>query len=45
MNNLKEKDTQYIANTYGRFPVEIVSGKGSLVYDNEGKRYIDSFIR
>ena len=41
MNNLKEKDTQYIANTYGRFPVEIVSGKGSLVYDNEGKRYID----
>ena len=41
MNNLKEKDTTYIANTYGRFPVEIVSGKGSVVYDNEGKRYID----
>ena len=41
MNNLKEKDTTYIANTYGRFPVEIASGKGSIVYDNEGKRYID----
>ena len=41
MSNLKEKDTTYIANTYARFPVEIVSGKGSLVFDNEGKRYID----
>ncbi len=38
---LTEKDTQYVANTYKRFPVEIVSGKGSLVYDTEGKRYID----
>ena len=28
-------------NTYGRFPVEIVSGKGSIVYSPEGKRYID----
>ena len=41
MSILQEKDTTYIANTYGRFPVEIVSGKGSVVYDNEGKRYID----
>ena len=37
----KELDAQYIAHTYGRFPVEIVSGKGSLVYDDEGKRFID----
>lgn len=41
MNNLKEKDALYVANTYGRFPVEIVSGKGSIVYDSEGKKYID----
>lgn len=41
MSNLKEKDALYVANTYGRFPVEIVSGKGSVVYDSEGKRYID----
>ena len=27
--------------TYGRFPVAIVSGKGSLLYDDEGKEYID----
>ena len=39
--SVKEKDQYYIANTYGRFPVEIVSGKGSLVYDENGKEYID----
>ena len=39
--NLKEADKQYIANTYARFPVELVSGKGSLVYDETGKEYID----
>ena len=39
--NLKDKDKTYIAPTYNRFPVEIVSGKGSVVYDETGKRYID----
>lgn len=38
---VKQADQQYIANTYKRFPVEIVSGKGSVVYDDQGKRYID----
>lgn len=38
---VKQTDQQYIANTYKRFPVEIVSGKGSVVYDDNGKRYID----
>ena len=38
---LKEKDKKYIANTYARFDVDIVSGKGSEVYDSNGKRYID----
>ena len=37
----KELDNQYVAHTYGRFPVEIVAGKGSLVYDETGKEYID----
>ena len=35
-----EKDKKYIAGTYNRFPVEIVSGKGSVVYDTDGKQYI-----
>ncbi|MBR0087630.1 MAG: acetylornithine/succinylornithine family transaminase [Lachnospiraceae bacterium] len=39
--NIKEKDKAYIAPTYNRFPVEIVSGKGSLVQDETGKEYID----
>ncbi len=39
--NIKELDSQYIANTYARFPIEIVSGKGSKLYDADGKEYID----
>ena len=34
-------DKSYVAPTYGRFPVELVSGKGSTVYDTAGKAYID----
>lgn len=41
MSELKSIDKEYIANTYARFPVELVSGKGSLVYDETGKEYID----
>ncbi len=39
--NIFEKDNSFIANTYARFPIALESGKGSLVYDNEGKEYID----
>lgn len=38
---IKELDQTYIAGTYNRFPVEIVKGKGSLAYDENGKEYID----
>ena len=41
MSFITETDKQYIANTYARFPVELVSGKGSVVLDSEGKEYID----
>ena len=34
-------DQTYVAGTYGRFPVEIVSGKGSLMTGSDGKQYID----
>ena len=34
-------DKEYVAGTYGRFPVELVSGKGSVVTDVNGKDYID----
>lgn len=39
--NVKELDNTYIADTYARFPVEIVSGEGCLAYDENGKSYID----
>ena len=39
--NIKENDAKYIAGTYGRFPVALVSGHGSLAYDENGKEYID----
>ena len=41
MNNIKEQDQKYVANTYARFPLALVRGEGSLVYDDEGKEYID----
>ena len=44
MSELQSIDKAYVANTYARFPVEIVSGKGSVVYDDTGKRYIDMGI-
>ena len=39
--DIKAIDKEYVANTYARFPVQIVSGKGSLVWDETGKEYID----
>ncbi len=41
MNDIISIDKQYVANTYNRFPLELVNGKGSRVYDKNGKEYID----
>lgn len=41
MSYIKENDDLYVANTYARFPIEIVSGKGSTVVDSDGREYID----
>lgn len=38
---LKEQENQYVMNTYGRFPIALDHGKGSILWDIEGKRYID----
>ena len=37
-------DKQFVAPTYGRFQLELVSGKGSILKDNNGKEYIDMTI-
>lgn len=39
--DIKQLDKTYIANTYNRFPVVAVSGKGSYITDIEGRNYID----
>ncbi len=39
--NIKELDNKYVANTYGRFPICFTHGKGSRVWDDEGREYID----
>ncbi|MEE1025753.1 MAG: aspartate aminotransferase family protein [Acutalibacteraceae bacterium] len=41
MQNLTNIDKTYVAGTYNRFPVEILSGKGCRFYDAGGKEYID----
>jgi len=39
--SITQLDKEYVAGTYGRFPVELKNGKGALVYDTDGKEYID----
>ncbi|MEE0807875.1 MAG: aspartate aminotransferase family protein [Acutalibacteraceae bacterium] len=34
-------DKEYVANTYNRFPIEVVSGNGARYTDINGKEYID----
>ena len=38
---VKEKDAAFIADTYGRFDLQITHGHGSVVYDEAGRAYID----
>lgn len=39
--NIIETDNTYVAHSYGRFPICITGGKGSILYDENGKEYID----
>ncbi len=39
--NIIELDKQFVANTYNRFPVQLTHGKGSIMYGEDGKEYID----
>lgn len=41
MCDIKQKDKQYVANTYARYDVNIVSGKGATCYDEQGNEFID----
>lgn len=39
--DIKEIDKKYIAHTYSRFDVCLTKGNGSVLYDDNGKEYID----
>ncbi|MCL2532172.1 MAG: aspartate aminotransferase family protein [Oscillospiraceae bacterium] len=39
--NTQQRSEQYVATTYARFPVTFTHGKGSLLWDDTGKEYID----
>ena len=41
MNEIMQQDQQWIAGTYRRFPVQLVRGEGALLWDDQGKQYID----
>lgn len=41
MSDIFTLDHQYLADTYDRYPVQIARGKGSLVWDQNGREYID----
>ena len=47
-NHLLSADTQslfdqYVVPNYGRYPINLVRGAGSEIWDSEGQRYIDFF--
>jgi len=40
-NELQENTGRYLMNTYTRLPISLVRGNGCLVYDAEGREYLD----
>lgn len=40
-NDIAGKDKQYVMQTYGRFPVAIERGEGAMLYDFDGRSYVD----
>lgn len=41
MNKIIENDKKYVAQTYARYPIALVGGKGALAVDESGREYID----
>ncbi|MEE2948112.1 MAG: aspartate aminotransferase family protein [Verrucomicrobiota bacterium] len=38
---IKDRFRQFVAPTYGRFPITLDRGEGAFVWDTDGKRYLD----
>jgi acetylornithine/succinyldiaminopimelate/putrescine aminotransferase len=43
MKNIQEKSSEYLLQTYVKYPLEITRGEGSFVWDGEGKKYLDFY--
>src|SRR5438105_1448845 len=41
--NIKHQTDKYIFGTYRRYPITIEHAKGSWVWDDKGKKYLDFF--
>ncbi len=40
-NELKSREEALLCRTYGRYPISVIKGQGSLLWDVDGKEYID----
>ena len=38
---IKDRFKQFVAPTYGRFPITLDRGEAAYVWDTDGKRYLD----
>jgi predicted acetylornithine/succinylornithine family transaminase len=41
LEQIAERERQYLLQTYNRYPIVLSRGKGVFLYDIEGKRYLD----
>ncbi len=41
LDELRALDAEHGMQTYGRLPVAFVRGEGTLLYDSDGRRYLD----
>ena len=41
LTELRALEERYLMRTYRRAPVEFVRGEGALLWDSEGKQYLD----
>ena len=40
-DELRAMDSEHVMQTYGRLPVAFVRGEGTVLWDSEGRRYLD----
>lgn len=40
-DEILKESKKYLMNTYNRFPVALVKGRGTKVYDSDGREYLD----